>query len=209
MVIFKEHLYDIVKLYVNQIGITIFSIFLMSAVGSIEDESLSNTLSIIVSVFSILFYLVLIYNVVWELGAKDRIRIDSGRYQAKPMKGLVMSLWANLPNFVLAGVAAIFGIIFVAGGAEWAASPFLILFMLVKFHAAMYVGVIQGLSPALPSATSDVSVFADALVEDVWFLLIPLVAVLVAHLSYWLGTKEKKLFGFLSLGSGSNNKPKR
>ena len=206
MAVFKEHLYDIVKLYVNQIGITIFSLFLMSAVGSVEDEALSNTLSIIVSVFSVLFYLVLIYNVVWEIGAKDRIRIDSGRYSPKPLKGMVMSLWANVPNFLLAGVAAVFGAIFVLGGGEWAASPFLIFFMLVKFHAAMYVGAIQGFSPALPSETSDVSVFADALVEDVWFLVVPLIAILVSQLSYWLGTKEKKLFGFLSFGSGKAKK---
>lgn len=41
MKIFKENSYDIVKLYVNQIGIMIFSMLLYTAVGSFENESLS------------------------------------------------------------------------------------------------------------------------------------------------------------------------
>ena len=197
MSIFKEHLYDIVKLYINQIGITIFSVFLYTAIPT-KDDSLFDTLRIIVSVFSILFYIVLIYNVVWELGAKDRIRIDSKGYAPKPLKGMVLALFANLPNLVLAATAVIFGLIYVYGGAEWASSVFAVIFMIVKLHAAMYMGVVQGVTPAAPADPADIAVFNDAILESVWFIVLPLVAVAITQLSYWLGTREYKIFGFLS-----------
>ena len=81
MKIFKENSYDVVKLYVNQLGIMIFSMLLYTAVGAFENEKLSLALSIFVSVFSICFYLVLIYYAIWEIGAKDKIRIDGGRME--------------------------------------------------------------------------------------------------------------------------------
>ena len=55
MKIFKENSYDIVRLYVNQLGIMIFSMLLYSAVGSFENESLSSALSVFVSIFSVCF----------------------------------------------------------------------------------------------------------------------------------------------------------
>ena len=79
MKIFKENSYDIVRLYINQLGIMIFSMLLYTAVGSFENESLSTSLSVFVSIFSTCFYLALIYYMMWEIGAKDKIRIDGGR----------------------------------------------------------------------------------------------------------------------------------
>lgn len=197
MGIFKEHLYDIVRLYINQIGITIFSVFLYTAIPT-EDDSLFDTLRIVVSVFAILFYLVLIHNVMWEIGAKDKIRIDSKGYEPKPLKGMIMALYANVPNLVFASFAVIFGVTYIASGAGWSASVFAVLFMVVKFHAAMYMGVIQGVTPAAPADPKNMAVFTDAVFESVWFIVLPLVAVGLTQLSYWLGTKERKLFGFLS-----------
>ena len=194
MGIFKEHSYDIVKLYINQIGITIFSMFLYTAVGTIEDSGLFSTLRIVVSVFSILFYFVLIYHIVWELGAKDKIRIDSGRYSAKPLKGGIIALYANIPNIVLALLAVIFCSLYLIFGIEWCGSAFAIIFLIVRFHAAMYMGLIQGVTPAAPGDGVDMAVYADALIESVWFILLPLVTVLFTQFTYWLGSKERKFF---------------
>ena len=202
MGIFKEHLYDIVKLYVNQIGITIFSFFLYTALPA-DNDSLFTKLRIVVSVFAILFYLVLIHNVVWEIGAKDKIRIESKGYEPKPLKGLFLSLYANVPNLALALFAIIFGSLYV-GGAGWASSPFFIFFMILKIHAAMYMGLVQGATPAAPAGGADMSICVDALLESVWFFVLPLIAVALAQISYWLGSKEIKIFGFL--GSGSSNR---
>ena len=108
MTIFKENSYDIVRLYINQIGIMIFSLFLYSAIADIEDEALFGTLRILVSVLYILFYFVLVYNIVWEIGAKDKIKAESGKYTYNTFKGAIISAFANVPNFVLALLSFIF-----------------------------------------------------------------------------------------------------
>lgn len=207
MRILKEHFYDVVKLYINQVGITIFSFFLYTALPT-ENDSLFTTLRVIVSVFSILFYFALIHNVLWEIGAKDRIRIDSNRCEPQPIKGLFLSLFANAPNLILALTAIIFGIIYVCGGVAWASPVFVVVFIIVKIHAAMYMGVVQGVTPAAPADALDIAVYTDALMESVWFFVLPLVAIGLAQLSYWLGTKEIKIFGFMSSGKPKDNSKK-
>ncbi|MBR2931053.1 MAG: hypothetical protein IKC32_07470 [Clostridia bacterium] len=197
MSLFKENSYDIVKLYINQIGITIFSMFLYTAVP-VEDDSLFKTLRILVSVFSILFYLVLVHNVMWEIGAKDKIRQDSGRYTIPRFKGGFIALFANIPNLVLALASVLFCSLYLGTGAEWCQSVFAIFFLIMRFHASMYMGLVQGASPASPGADAGSAIYVDALFESVWFLILPLVAVAITQLSYWLGTKEIKLLGFLS-----------
>ena len=96
----KNNSYDIIKLYINQIGIAIFSLVLYTAIGMIDSETLPMPLKIGVSVFAILFYFVLIYTVMWEIGAKDKIRVDSGKEACFMSKGFLMGLFANLPNFI-------------------------------------------------------------------------------------------------------------
>ena len=187
----KEHSYDIVRLYVNQIGITIFSGFLYLAVGMMGDDVFLG-LKIAVSVFSSLFYVCLVHNILWEIGATDKIRIDSGKVSPTPAKGFLLSLLANVPNFILALLAVVFAALMMFG-VDWAISAFGVVFLILRFHTAMYMGVIQGESPAGGTTVDNV----DCLVESVLFLIIPMIAVGLAHLSYWLGTKEIKLLGFL------------
>ena len=64
---FKENSYDIVRLYINQIGISIFSMVLYTAVGTIELSS--KLLDVGLSVFLLGFYFTLIYTASWEYGA--------------------------------------------------------------------------------------------------------------------------------------------
>ena len=70
----KEHFDNIVKLFINQIGISIFAMFLYTAASAVEfaDSSKALAIKMAISVFSILFYFFLIYNVTWEIGAKDK-----------------------------------------------------------------------------------------------------------------------------------------
>ena len=190
MKIFKENSYDIVRLYVNQLGIMIFSMLLYTAVGSFENARLSTALSIFVSIFSVCFYLVLIYYVVWEIGAKDKIRVEGGRAEPCKCKGLVMGLFANVPNLVLGLFTLLFLSIFLATGNNVVSSVFFIFNLIMRFHASMYLGVIIEVVPTgLPN---------ELLIETILFTVIPLISVAVTHLAYYLGTKEKKLFSFLT-----------
>ena len=196
MKIFKENSYDIVRLYINQLGIMIFSMLLYTAVGSFDNEKLSSALSIFVSVFSICFYLVLVYYVVWEIGAKDKIRIEGGRAEPCKHKGLVMGLFANIPNLVLGLITVLFLAIFLATGNNVINSVFLVFNLITRFHASMYLGVITAVVPTgLSAGPID---YIEMLVETVLFTVLPFVSVSVTHLAYSLGSKEKKLLSFIT-----------
>lgn len=196
MKIFKENSYDIVKLYVNQLGIMIFSMLLYTAVGSFENESLSANLSIFVSVFSTCFYLVLIYYAMWEIGAKDKIRIDGGRMDPCKNKGLVMGLFANVPNFVLGAFSVLFLSVFLMSGNDGIYAAFLVFNTIMRFHASMLLGVITAIVPGgISSGAID---YTEFLIEAVLFTVLPLISVAVTHLAYNLGLREKKLLSFSS-----------
>ena len=196
MKIFRENTYDVIRLYVNQLGIMIFSMLLYTAVGSIENESLSNALSIFVSIFSTCFYLALIYYAMWEIGAKDKIRIDGGRMEPCKKRGFVMALFANIPNFVISGLTVILMSLFLATKNDGIYAAFLIFNTITRLHESMYLGIINAIAPAgLTAGSID---YIKFLIAAILFTVIPLVSVAVTHLAYTLGTREKKIFSFLS-----------
>ncbi len=94
----KEHSYDCVVMYVDQIAIAIFGLVLALACGKAE----SKTLRIITSIGAILFYLFILYTKVWEIGSKDRISVDFGHKKRDILLGLKMSLVSNSINFLIA-----------------------------------------------------------------------------------------------------------
>lgn len=196
MKIFKENSYDIIRLYVNQLGIMIFSMLLYTAVGAFENEALSSALSVFVSIFSICFYLVLIYYAVWEIGAKDKIRIDGGRMEPCKNKGLVMSIFANIPNFILGFFTVAFLSLYLWSGSDALYAVFLIFNTIMRFHASMYLGLITAIVPTGLS-TGEID-YVEFLIEAVLFTVIPLISVAITHLAYRLGSQEKKIFAFLS-----------
>ena len=190
---FKENSYDIVRLYINQLGIMIFSMLLYTAVGSFSDEKLSKISSIVVSVFSVCFYLVLVYYVLWEIGAKDKIRIDGGKMVPTPKKGLIMGLFANIPNFALGLLTVLFLVLFMITKNDGLYAAFLILNTITRFHSSMYLGVIS----IIPGRTSGDAVdYNEFLIESILFTVLPIISPLVTHLAYTLGSKEKRLLPF-------------
>ena len=196
MKIFKENSYDIVRLYVNQLGIMIFSMLLYTAVGSFENDRLSNALSIFVSVFSTCFYLVLIYYAVWEIGAKDKIRIDGGRMEPCKNKGLIMSLFANVPNFVLGLATTALMALYLATGNDGIYAAFLVFNTIMRFHASMFLGVITAIVPSGISAGA--IDYVEFLIEAILFTVFPLISVGVTHLAYALGSRERKILSLIS-----------
>ncbi len=107
MTFWKNNSYDIVRLFINQIGITIFSSVMYFAVEltNINEQTTGNEILVAISIFATLFYLVLIYTASWEYGAKDKIKIDSGKLTYSSSKGALLSVYANIPNFMLALIA--------------------------------------------------------------------------------------------------------
>ena len=192
MKFFKDNSYDIVRLLINQIGITIFSFALMAAIGAIEDPSTYSTVLISASVFATGFYLVLIYTVGWECGAKDKIRIDGGRLAPMPHKGALMALIANIPNFVFTLVAIICMAVYMTTGGEGLYSAFALFNLFFRFIEAMYLGIIQAIFSGFSYDAN-----LQYLLESIGFFVAPLLAVLATHLGYYLGSKNLRILSFV------------
>ena len=188
MKFFKENSYDILRLYINQIGITIFSLLLYFSVASIEDKTLGLRLKIAISVFAILFYFALLYTAAWDWGAKDKIRIDAGRLECKKYKGALMSLIANIPNFILAAGCVITMGIYLSSNADVSFTIYYVLNLLLRFSSSMYLGLLQS-----------IFIFEENLnlynfYQSIGYLIVPIFAICATHLGYTLGLKEFKIF---------------
>ncbi len=95
MTMFSNVRYETLKLFLDQIALAVFGI--VTAVAS----SQSPAFRIIFGVIGIGLYYYILYATMWEIGAKDRIRVDAGREEKQPQKPLLMGLVANIPNFVV------------------------------------------------------------------------------------------------------------
>lgn len=189
MSIFKRHSYDVFRLYLNQIGITVFSFILITALGSISD---SVAMQVGISIFTTLFFSVLIYATAWDLGAKDKLGIDAGREKKCALKGMILSLFANIPNFILAGFAALCFFIHHLGGADGFYSLGSVFLIIAKFTMTIYLGIVEN---AVSFAEGWGTL--DFLITSLGYFFAAFISVGVTQLGYYLGLKEKKLFGTL------------
>lgn len=175
----KDNNRIITKLILNQIGAAILGITLTSAAVK------SDTLFVWLSIFSTVFYMVLLYTAIWDEGGRERIRIDGGRAPMKPLRGLWVSLIANIPNLILAVLILIGNIFGAKGGGfeyEWAGSIKVICHSIAVFYEGMYTGLIQTYSPSNP----------------VGYFLIILPAILVTTVGYIIGVNNVRLFDIIT-----------
>lgn len=193
MSFWKNNSYDIVRLFINQVGITIFSLVMYFAVEltNIDKNTTGYELLVAISVFSTLFYLVLIYTASWEYGAKDKIKIDSGKISYSGCKGAILGVYANIPNFALAILALACIGIYSISGAEGFYTAFGLLNLPIRFLSSMYLGILQGAFASLSN-----QVVLHATLQTAGFALMPVFPILVGHLGYSLGVREKHLFSF-------------
>lgn len=168
--------YSSVKMFVNQFAISIFGAMLSMASTAAEND----TLAFGCSILAIVFYLFLIYTQAWELGAKDKISVDIGKKEYKPLTGLGVSALANIPNFVIAitflFVLKVFPMSDVAANIRTIASLFNMLL------EGMYLGVL-----------TTVKIGELPLITLWWmYFIITIPAMLTSWLAYYLGHKNKK-----------------
>lgn len=96
MTFFQSTKYSIVKLFLNQMAMTIFG--LVTAIAT----TASTGLNIASSLLGVCLYFFLIYTMMWDIAAKDRVKVDAGREKKNFYKPLYMALIANAPNFIFA-----------------------------------------------------------------------------------------------------------
>jgi len=186
---FNENGKTIVKLLLNQFGAAIMGLMITMAASS------NDTLILCASIFAVLFYLVLLYSVIWEKGGQDRIKVDGGRAAYRPFNGLLISLIANIPNFVFAAliiVGKFFGSTDGAFGYEWAGNIYAVANMIGRLWNGMYLGLIQTYAPFNP----------------VVHLLDILPALFVCGLGYYLGLRNRRIMGVFELKPPKNSHAK-
>lgn len=197
MKFFKNNSYDIVKLFVNQMGIAIFSLVLYTAVdaGFTNNSGLKLSLKVSLSVFSTLFYFALLYTVAWDFGAKDRVKIDSGKHEIPRLQGVYLALSANAINFLLAAISVASIALYMTTSAEWLYTTFGISNLFMRFILSAYLGMIQGM-------TSSLSGNIDFLYESIAYFAAPALSVAVTTFGYYMGCANKRLFSPSKPSSG-------
>lgn len=175
---FHKYGYSAVKMFVNQFAISVFGSVLAMATTSADN----NVLTVIVSVFAILFYLFLLYTMTWEIGAKDKISVDVGKKKYKPLTGSLVSIVANIPNFVIA-------ILFTVGypfmfNHEWAGNMCAVLKIALILLEGMYLGVLTVLRVNVGGVSLQLN--------NVWwpYFLITIPAIVTCTVAYYLGHKN-------------------
>lgn len=172
------------RLFVNQIGITFFALVLTMAVARMENDSFK----LWVSIFSILFYLCLIYSVMWEAGAANAVPIEAGRMEKDKLFSLKASLFASVPNLVLAFFMLIFFLLGFVASQNWAGGVYGVLHIVAGLFEAMYVGLFATILEGFSGTEQQ-------LVATLLYLFSSLPLVLVSVGAYALGFRNIRLFG--------------
>ena len=174
----KNHSYDVITMFLNQAVIAMFGFTLVLATMKMNNDSLRN----VVSVFSVLFYLFLLYMKAWDIGFKDKIAVEQGKKANQPLRGALISLCANSINFLLAifiFLRAIFSNVALfetVGDVAQAISMFV---------QGMYTGLLVNSVGGAPLNTYWISYF-----------IIPLPAILVCGVAYYFGLHDVKHTAF-------------
>lgn len=187
----KENSYDVVRLFINQIGITIFALVLYTAIGFVEDAQLSRSIKVALSLFATLFYFVLIYTASWEYGAKDKVRIDTGKLKDDKLKGIKYGLFANLINVILALVSVITLGSYMTSGSDAMFTVFGIVNMIMRFIMAMYIGMLQGIFAVWNSTDTQNLYFLG---QSIGYIVFPFIAAGVVAFGYGMGKRNKRIF---------------
>ena len=177
----KENSGVIVKLIVYQAALTVFGVLLYN----VSKFSQNGAIVIGISAFSALFYLFIIYTNIWEIGARDKIRIEGKRLAPRPLHGLWVGIAANVPNYLLAILSTV-GYIFIDRTVTTAEGLFstpvwaVNLYSISQFAGAFFNGTYLGI-------TDTIGVYQHPLT----LVIITLPAILATFGGYYLGTKEK------------------
>ena len=177
---FKENADMVVRCLVTQIALAVFGLMLSMATVNAS----SGFLAVVTGVFSIVFYLYLLYDAMWREGSSDKIRIDGGRMERMSRKGLYIALIAGIPNFLLALLIWIGYFIPAAPGntaSQLSAS--------CQMIAVLFEGMFSGVIAYVNNGTRNSSAFTALL-----YTLVTLPAPIACGIGYWRGSWDRTLF---------------
>ncbi len=169
------------KLMLNQFGGAILGIMLSSATMQ------SDKLNLLTSILSIIFYLFLQYTAIWEIGAKDQIRVNGGRAAENKWQGLRIALVGNGLNILLGFLAVILTTIGVLAQWKWAGEGALIFTVIARFWQGMYNGLINFIIPSNLQG-------AQTILSSLIYIAIILPSLVVNTIGYRMGYLNRRIF---------------
>ena len=174
------------RMVANQLGMTFFGLIVSMAAAASDNSAIS----LAASIFSVLFYLYLLFYMTSEVGKSDKLRIDGGRAELDRWRCTRLSLLANSVNIGLA-VIAIIGkaIVSIASGVSFIQAPpegaevgpkfaslmFAVSTAIYRFIHSMYNGIVK---------------FMDQSFNPLWLLIFIIPSVAACTLGYLYGLKK-------------------
>ena len=188
---FKTNSYNMVKMFLHQFGTAVFGFTLALAAGYAKNATLRN----VTSALAILFYLFLLYTMTWEIGYKDKVSVENGSQKRNVWKGSLISLGANIPNFLFAVfimLASFLEIDFVSSLGALSSGAALIL-------EGMFTGLLAN------------QINGVALNSMWWvYFLLPIPSIIVCGIAYNMGLKDISFTGiFDPITPESDRDPKK
>ena len=132
----------------------------------------------------------LIYLAIWELGGKDKIRIDAGRAEKSRFKGVLLGLYANLVNFVVWATSTLLIGIHILNGNEGVKAAFAVINGIFRIFSSMYLGVVQGIA-SMFVGVSDNHYY---LIESIGFAILPVLSLATIAFAYFMGVNNYRIF---------------
>lgn len=143
------------------------------------------------SLIALLFlYSLPIYNNMWTLGHNDKNLADFGHIKLKPSRGILIGLLANSPNLLLG-----------------------LLFFLSKFGIGWNITVLYKflnpeIWPLINLIQPEISMLDFTVWQALLVALLPLIPVVIAEISYYLGTRDFSI-GHKLVYKDPSRKPKQ
>lgn len=163
----KENLDAISKLFINHIGMTIFSLVVL-----ITSKLINDAFFYVMGGLAILMYFSLLYTAMWERGAKDKLKIDGGRAKCSIFNGLFFYLMANVFVIFTAFMMLVFSF-FVTEEVSTANEIYVVFRLITHYYNGMYMPItrLSGMGPVVHSCIYLLTVLPGALVSFVSYIL--------------------------------------
>lgn len=171
---FSENGYEIVKLIVTHLCLSIFGIMVSIP---FDAENVSGRFFCLgLGICAVLLYAYLIYTQIWEIGARDGINVRAGSRKNTPLRGLAIALTASILDFLLGGAYTI--LYYYQAYSPALSNASIVVGLVTSLWEGVYLGIWRAAFHSYP----------------IYFVFAPLFPILVAEGAYLLGLRDFKLF---------------